>query len=55
MLNCLNRETNRKWRRLLPQIIVALANQKMCENLHLMGKLVLFERDRRETLTDYLP
>jgi len=35
--------------RIRKQIIVALANRKMCEDLHLMGKLALFERDRKES------
>ena len=30
------------------QILTALANRKMCEDFHLMGKLALFERDRKE-------
>jgi len=30
------------------QILKALANRKMCEDLHLMGKLALFEKDRKE-------
>ena len=30
------------------QILTALANRKMCEDLHLMGKLEMFEKDRRE-------
>jgi len=32
------------------QILTALANGKMCEDLHLMEKLKLFERDRREAV-----
>ena len=38
--------------RIRKQIIVALANRKMCEDLHLMGKLELFEKDRREVLEE---
>ena len=30
------------------QILTALANRKMCEDLHLMGKLAIFENDRKE-------
>jgi len=33
------------------QILTALANRKMCEDLHLMGKLALFEKDRREAVS----
>ena len=36
--------------RIRKQILTALANRKMCEDLHLMGKLELFERDRREAV-----
>ena len=36
--------------RIRAQILTALANRKMCEDLHLMGKLELFEKDRREAL-----
>jgi len=32
------------------QILTALANRKMCEDLHLMEKLAVFEKDRKETL-----
>jgi len=32
------------------QILTALANRKMCEDLHLMGKLALFEKDRKEVV-----
>ena len=34
--------------RIRGQILTALANRKMCEDLHLMGKLALFEKDRKE-------
>jgi len=36
--------------RIRKQILTALANRKMCEDLHLMGKLALFEKDMRETV-----
>ena len=32
------------------QIFTALANRKMCEDLHLMEKLALFEKDRKEAV-----
>jgi len=32
------------------QILTALANRKMCEDLHLMEKLALFEKDRKEVV-----
>jgi len=34
--------------RIRGQILTALANRKMCEDLHLIGKLALFEKDRKE-------
>ena len=37
--------------RIRGQILTALANRKMCEDLHLMGKLALFEKDRKEAAT----
>jgi len=30
----------------------ALANRKMCEDLHLMEKLALFEKDRKEAVEE---
>jgi len=33
--------------RIRGQILTALANRKMCEDLHLMGKLAVFEKDRK--------
>jgi len=36
--------------RIRKQILAALANRKMCEDLHLMGKLSLFEKDRKEAV-----
>jgi len=33
------------------QILTALANRKMCEDLYLLEKLAVFERDRKETLS----
>jgi len=36
--------------RIRGQILTALANRKMCEDLHLIEKLALFERDRREAV-----
>ena len=30
------------------QILKAVANRKLCQDLHLMGKLALFEKDRKE-------
>jgi len=32
------------------QILTALANRKMCEDLHLMGKLAVLEKDRKEVV-----
>jgi len=32
------------------QILTALANRKVCEDLHLMGKLEIFEKNRKETI-----
>jgi len=34
--------------RIRKQILLALANRKLCEDLHLMEKLELFEKDRKE-------
>ena len=36
--------------RIRKQILTALANRKMCEDLHLRGKLALFEKDRKEAV-----
>jgi len=36
--------------RIRAQILTALANQKMCEDLRLMEKLALFEKDRKEVV-----
>ena len=36
--------------RIRGQILTALAYRRMCEDLHLMGKLVLFEKDRGEAI-----
>jgi len=36
--------------RIRAQILTALANRKMCEDLHLLGKLAVFERDRKEAV-----
>jgi len=36
--------------RIRGQILTALANRKMCEDLHLLEKLALFEMDRRESV-----
>jgi len=35
------------------QILTALGNRKMCEDLHLMRKLALFEKDRKERVGKY--
>ncbi len=32
------------------QILTALTNRKICEDLHLMEKLALFEKDRKEAV-----
>jgi len=36
--------------RIRKQILTALANRKICEDLHLMGKLAVFEKDRKEAV-----
>ncbi len=36
--------------RIRGQILTALANRKMCEDLYLMGKLEIFEKDRKEAI-----
>ena len=38
------------YNRIRLQILTALANRKMCEDLHLMVKLALFEKNRKEVV-----